>query len=80
MFHFRRNQKIIPEDNKNNEKINNIKSILIGKNLNESYKFYNHLRVVKEDDKCQIITLDFCKERCNVILKNNIIIDINGFY
>jgi hypothetical protein len=80
MFHFRRNQKIIPEDNKNNEKINNIKSILIGKNLNESYKFYNHLRVVKEDDKCKIITLDFCKERCNVILKNNIIIDINGFY
>jgi hypothetical protein len=80
MFYFRNNKKNIPENNKDNEKINNIKSILIGKNYNESQKLYNHLRVVKEDEKHKTITFDYCKDRCNVILQNNIIIDISGFY
>jgi hypothetical protein len=58
----------------------NIKNVILGKSFNEALKFYSNLRVVKNNDKNLIITMDYCKDRCNVIIKNDKIIDINGFY
>jgi len=58
----------------------NIKKLILGKSLIEAQKCYNNLRVVENNDKSIIITMEYCKDRCNVIIKNDKIIDINGFY
>lgn len=55
------------------------KSIL-GKTLNEALQIYSNLRIVKNNNKNEIITMDFCEDRCNIIIKNDRIIDIDGFY
>lgn len=75
--------KIIPENNKtieNDKTIDQMKKCILGKTYNEAIKVYANLRIVKKDDKKITITLNYCQERCNVVMKNNIIIDIDGFY
>ena len=58
----------------------NIKKLILGKSLNEAQKCYSNLRVVINNDNSLNITMEYCKDRCNVIIKNDKIIDINGFY
>ena len=65
--------------NKSN-KSNKINNLLLGKSYREAEKIYGNLRIVKQDNKCKIITLDFCEHRCNVEIKNDIIVKIDGFY
>ena len=62
------------------DKFNKINKLIVGKSYREAEKIYGNLRIVKQDDKCKIITLDYCEHRCNVEIKNEIIIKINGFY
>ena len=62
------------------DKINKLNKLILGKSYREAEKIYGNLRIVKQDDKCKIITLDYCDHRCNVEIKNEIIIKIDGFY
>jgi len=62
------------------DKINKLNKLIIGKSYNEAEKIYGNLRIVKQDNKCKIITLDYCNQRCNVEIKNDIIVKIDGFY
>ena len=59
---------------------NNLYKTIIGKSYFEAEKIYSNLRIVKENDVSQIIILNHCHDRCNVIIKNGIIIGIDGFY
>jgi hypothetical protein len=61
-------------------KVNKMKTLILGKTFHEALKLYSNLRIVKDDDKCSIVTLNFCEDRCNVVIKNNIITEIDGFY
>ena len=75
------NQDIIhTEPNYKEVKLNKIKNLILGKTYNEAIKLYSNLRIVKEDGNNIMITLSFCKDRCNIIIKKNIIIEIDGFY
>lgn len=62
------------------DKINKLNKLIIGKSYREAEKLYNNLRIVKQDDKCKIITLDYCDHRCNVEIKKEIVVKIDGFY
>ena len=57
-----------------------IDKLILGKSYREAEKVYCNLRIVKQDDKCKIITLDYCEHRCNIEIKNEIIVKIDGFY
>ena len=61
-------------------RLNNIKRMIIGKTYDEANKLYSNLRIVRIEDKYITITMDLCHNRCNIILKNNIITEIDGFY
>ena len=61
-------------------KIDKIDKLILGKSYREAEKVYCNLRIVKQDDKCKIITLDYCEHRCNIEIKNEIIVKIDGFY
>jgi len=67
-------------ENSKLEKLDKISKLIIGKSYNEAEKLYNKLRIVKQNDKCKIITLDYCDDRCNVEIKNEIVVKIDGFY
>ena len=71
MFHSR--QQIIPFKNDRSETIQVVKDLILGRKYDEAIKFYDNLRVVKENDKILIVTLEYSKERCNIVIKNNII-------
>ena len=58
----------------------NLYKSLIGKTFNEAKKEYYNLRIIKENNLSKTITLEYCKDRCNIVIKNGIIIDIKGFY
>jgi hypothetical protein len=75
-LYFKQQLRELPEE-KNEEKFF---EDLIGKTFNEAIKIYNNLRIVKKDGKSKIITLEFCKERCNVEVLNDKIYKISGFY
>ena len=62
------------------QKIDKMKKLILGKTYNEALKIYRNLRIVTKDDKNLIIILNYCDDRCNVIIKNDIIVDIDGFY
>jgi len=62
------------------QKKDQIKKRILGKTYNEALKIYTNLRIVKKDDKNITIILNYCDDRCNVIIKNDIIVDIDGFY
>ena len=62
------------------DKIDKINKLIVGKSYKEAEKIYGNLRIVKQDDKYKIITLDYCEHRCNVEIKNEIILKIDGFY
>lgn len=68
------------EPNHKEVKVNKMKNLLLGKTFHQAMKLYSNLRIVKEDDKNSMITLNFCQDRCNVVIKNNIITEIDGFY
>jgi len=68
------------EPNHKEVKLNKMKNLILGKTFHEALKLYSNLRIVKIDDKSSIITLNFCEDRCNVVIKNNIITEIDGFY
>jgi hypothetical protein len=81
--------KIIPETNNIHKidnmqekvkKIEQLKKRIVGKTYNEALKIYNNLRIVKIDDTKITVVLNFCQDRCNVIVKNNIITEIDDFY
>ena len=57
-----------------------MKKRILGKTYNEALKIYTNLRIVKKDDKNITIILNYCHDRCNIIIKNDIIVDIDGFY
>jgi hypothetical protein len=61
-------------------RLNNIKRMIIGKTYDEANKLYSNLRIVRIEDKYITITMDLFHNRCNIILKNNIITEIDGFY
>jgi len=61
-------------------KIDKIKYLILNKPYKEAEKNYGNLRIVKEDDKSKIIILNYCQDRCNVEVKDGIIINIEGFY
>jgi hypothetical protein len=61
-------------------KIDKIKDSILNKSYKEAEKIYGNLRIVKEDDKSKIVILNYCQDRCNVEVKDGIIININGFY
>jgi len=69
--------KIITE---NHIKQEQIKKRILSKTYNEALKIYHDLRIVTKDDQNIAIILNFCPDRCNVIIKNNIIVGIDGFY
>jgi hypothetical protein len=62
------------------QKIDQIKKLILGKTYNEALKIYKNLRIVTKDDKNITIILNYCHDRCNVIIKHDIIVDIHGFY
>ena len=62
------------------DKINKLNKLILGKSYREAEKIYGNLRVVKKDNKCKIITLDYCEHRCNIEIKNEIVVKIDGFY
>ena len=62
------------------QKIDQMKKLILGKTYNEALKIYRNLRIVKKDDKNITIILNYCDDRCNVIIKNDIIVHIDGFY
>lgn len=68
------------EPNHKEVKVNKMKNLLLGKTFHQAMKLYSNLRIVKEDDKNSMITLNFCQDRCNVVIQNNIITEIEGFY
>jgi hypothetical protein len=55
-------------------------NFILNKHFNEATKFYHNLRIVKSNGKDIIVTLDYCKTRCNIEVLNGIIIRIVGFY
>ena len=61
-------------------KLEKIKYLILNKPYKEAEKNYSNLRIVKEDNKSKIIILNYCQDRCNVEVKNGIIINIEGFY
>ena len=61
-------------------KIEKINCLILNKSYKEAEKIYSNLRIVKEDNKSKIIILNYCQDRCNVEVKNGIIINIDGFY
>jgi 2-phosphoglycerate kinase len=61
-------------------KIDKIKYLILNKSYREAEKNYSNLRIIKEDNKSQIIILNYCEDRCNVEVKDGIIINIDGFY
>jgi hypothetical protein len=61
-------------------KIEKIKYLILNKSYKEAEKKYSNLRIVKEDDKSKVIILNYCQDRCNVEVKDGIIINIEGFY
>ena len=66
---------------KNNLENKNIDiNFILNKDFNEAIKFYPSLRIVKLNSKDIIVTLDYCKNRCNIEVVNGIIIRIVGFY
>jgi len=64
----------------NKSKSLEIENLIIGKKYFEAIKIYDNLRIVKEDNKNIIFTLNYCKDRCNIEVKNGIIIKVNGYY
>jgi hypothetical protein len=61
-------------------KIEKIKDSILNKSYKEAVKIYSNLRIVKEDDKSIIVILNYSQDRCNVEVKDGIIVNINGFY
>ena len=61
-------------------KIEKIKYLILNKSYEEAEKKYGNLRIIKEDDKPKVFVLNYCEDRCNVEVKNGIIINIDGFY
>jgi hypothetical protein len=61
-------------------KIEKFKHLILNKPYKEAEKKYSNLRIVKEDNKSKIIILNYCQDRCNVEVKDGIIINIEGFY
>lgn len=77
---FRSRQKIIPIKDNTIESIKVLKEWILGRKYDEAIKIYSNLRVVKENDKDLIVTMEYAKDRCNIVMKNGIIVDIVGFY
>jgi hypothetical protein len=77
MQNYIKPQRRIITSNIENSKLN---KLILGKSYREAEKVYCNLRIVKQDDKCKIITLDYCEHRCNIEIKNEIIVKIDGFY
>jgi len=80
MQNYIKPQRRIYPINFENSKFNKINKLILGKSYREAEKIYGNLRIVKQDNKCKIITLDYCEHRCNVEIKNEIIVKIDGFY
>jgi len=77
---FLSRQKIIPIKDDRSETIKVFKDWILGKTYDEAIKIYENLRVIKNNDKIIIVTMEYSKDRCNIVLKNNIIVDVVGFY
>jgi hypothetical protein len=77
---FNKSQKIIPIINDRSETIQLLKTRILGKTYNEAKKIYENLRVIKINDRFLIVTMEHSKDRCNIILKDDIIVDVVGFY
>jgi hypothetical protein len=77
---FNTSRRIIPIKNDKLEKIEMVKNWILGKKYDEAIKIYDKLRVIKNNDKFVIVTMDYMKDRCNIVLKNDIIIDVIDFY
>ena len=78
MFQLR--QKIIPIKDDKTETINILKDLILGKKYDEAIKIYKNLRIIKNNDKLLIVTMEYSKDRCNIVLKDDIIVDVVGFY
>jgi len=68
------------ENNNNNSFFLSNFNIIINKHFNEALKIYPDLRIVKKDGKGIVITSNYCKDRCNIEVENEIVIKIFGFY
>lgn len=55
-------------------------TFLLGKKYSEATKLYNNLRIVQLDNKSLTVIMNYCEDRCNVIVKNDRIVAIDGFY
>jgi hypothetical protein len=55
-------------------------NIIINKHINEALKIYPDLRIVKKNGKGIVVTANYCKDRCNIEVENEIVIKIFGFY
>lgn len=55
-------------------------NIILNKHFNEANKIYPNLRIVKKNGKPLVVLSNYCKDRCNVEIKNEIIVTIFGFY
>ena len=77
---FYSKQKIIPIKDDRIETIKILKDSILGRKYDEAIKIYTNLRVVKNDDKHLIVTMEYLKDRCNIVMKDDIIIDVVGFY
>lgn len=58
----------------------NIITLLIGKDLNQAKIIYNNIRVCRMNDMNLCIIQNYLSYRCNVHIKNNIIVEVLGFY
>jgi len=79
-YMFYSSRRIIPIKNDILSNIELVKNCILGKKYDEAIKIYDNLRVIKNNDKFIIVTMEYSKERCNIVLKNDIIIDVVGFY
>jgi hypothetical protein len=76
MLNFLRSHKIYSE----NSKTNTIQDFILGKKYSDAVKLHTHLRIVREDGVSKNIIMNYCKDRCNVEIRNGIITKITGFY
>jgi hypothetical protein len=80
MFNFNRSRlENFPIINKEN-RLYKMEKLLLGKTYDEAIKLYSNLRIVKNEGVSQIITMDLCKDRCNIIIEERVITEISGFY
>ena len=80
MFKFALFENKLKQNLCENSKTKQIERLLLGKKYDDAIKLYSNLRIVKQDNKAKVVTMDYCKERCNIEVNNKIITKIDGFY